>query len=207
MTKAKIILTTFILAACAISVLAQKNVSPDAVETTVIDAADLKSLVKSPEKRQPILINFWATWCGPCRVEFPDLVEIDEDYREKGLNFFVVSTDRATLADTIVSDFLKSYEAKMPSYLLDISSRRQRIKAVRQIAPRFSGGIPLTLLFDLEGKLVYQKNGVIDAKVLRIQIDKVLQKNKTATIKSPSCFAAKLQMNRQIVNAFGGFHH
>jgi thiol-disulfide isomerase/thioredoxin len=157
-------------------VSAQKNVSPDSVKTTLINSEELRLLVKSPEKRQPILINFWATWCGPCRVEFPDLVEIDKDYRDKGLSFFIVSIDNATLADTLVSDFLKSYEAEMPSYLLDVSSRREITKAIRQIAPRFSSGFPLTLLFDANGKLVYQKNGVIDAQVLRTRIDKVLPK-------------------------------
>ena len=171
----KLLALAFILMTCAISISAQKNVS-DAVETIVINAETLKNLVKSPETKQPILINFWATWCGPCRVEFPDLVKIDQDYREKGLSFFVVSIDEAILADTSVSDFLKSYEAEMPSYLLDISVRRQITRAIRQIAPRFSGGFPFTALFDKNGKLVYQKNGVIDAKILRARIDKVLPK-------------------------------
>lgn len=171
---AKLMLTAFILIICAIFISAQKNVLPDAVETTLINAVELKSLIKSPEKKQPILINFWATWCGPCRAEFPDLVGIDKDYRDKGLIFFVISIDTATLVDTAVSDFLKSYDATMPSYLLNISPRRQITKAVRQIAPNFSGSFPFTALFDANGKLVYQKNGVIDAKILRKQIDKVL---------------------------------
>lgn len=175
MTKTKIILW-LIFASFTLSVSAQKYVLPDAVETTVINAEELKSLVKSPEKKQPILINFWATWCGPCRAEFPDLVEIDKDYRDKGLRFFVVSLDTVSLVDTTVSNFLKSYDAEMPSYLLDISPRRQITKAVRQIAPNFSGGFPFTVLFNANGKLVYQKNGVIDAKVLRTKIDKVLPK-------------------------------
>jgi thiol-disulfide isomerase/thioredoxin len=156
---------------------AQNNTSPDAVKTIIIKASDLKSLVKSPENKQPILLNFWATWCGPCGVEFPDLVEIDRDFREKGLSFYVVSIDNPSLVNTRVSDFLKSYEAEMPSYLLDISSSSQMTRAIRQIYPKFTGGFPLTLLFNSNGKLIYQKNGRINDQTLRSEIKKVLPKS------------------------------
>lgn len=173
----KLFFTIFIFAVCAFPVSAQIYVSPDAVKTTIIDAEDLKNLVKSPENKQPVLINFWATWCGPCRVEFPDLVEIDKDYREKGLNFMIVSIDNLSLVDTRVSDFLKVYKAEMPSFLIDLDSM-ETIKAIRRIAPQFSGTYPLTLLFNAKGKLVYQKTGVVDPKILREQIEKVLPKQK-----------------------------
>ena len=167
------IILLFIFTFCAVSVSAQIYVAEDAVKTTVINAEELKSLVKSPEKKQPILINFWATWCGICRREFPDLVEIDKDYRDKGLSFYIVSIDTISLAETTVSDFLKVYQAEMPSYILDTPSE---VKAIRQIAPRFSGSYPTTLLFNKNGKLVYQKNGAINAEILRKQINKVLPK-------------------------------
>ena len=172
----KLLPAAFIFTIFVISAAGQKYVSPDSAETTAIDAAGLKSLIKSPEKKQPILINFWATWCGPCKVEFPELVKIDADYRAQGLNFIIVSIDNLGAMDSIVADFLKSYESTMPSYLLDLSSRRQITKAIRQIAPTAKDGFPLTLLYNKNGKLVYQKNGVIDAKMLRTKIEKILKK-------------------------------
>ncbi len=173
----KLIFTIFIFTICAVSVSAQIYLSPDAVKTTVIDAEDLKTLAKSPENEKPVLINFWATWCGPCRVEFPDLVEIDKDYREKGLNFVIVSIDDFGIIDTRIPEFLAQYEAKMPSFLIDLDDAGT-LKAIRRIAPRFSGTYPLTLLFNSKGKLVYQKTGVVDPKILRAQIDKVLPEQK-----------------------------
>ena len=159
------------LAVClsAVSIAAQ-DVLPVNTRTKAI--TDLKTLLK--EDKKPLLINFWATWCGPCRVEFPELVKIDADYRKQGLEFVVVSVDNLGAMDSIVADFLKSYESTMPSFLLDLPSRRKIFQNIRQIAPRAQNGFQLTLLYDTDGKLVYQKNGVIDAKILRAKIDKIL---------------------------------
>jgi thiol-disulfide isomerase/thioredoxin len=57
---------------------------------TQIDDAKIKQLLKPGGK--PLLVNFWATWCGPCREEFPDLVKIDSEYKGK-IDFITVSLD------------------------------------------------------------------------------------------------------------------
>ncbi len=163
--------TLFALGAFAVAIAAQTDL-PVVTRTKAI--TDLTTLLPAAENRRPLLINFWATWCGPCRVEFPELIKIDAEYRAKGLDFAIVSLDNLGAMDSVVADFLKSYESTMPSYLLDLPSRRAISRAIRQIAPAARDGFPLTLLFDARGRLVYQKNGVIDAKFLRSKIDKVL---------------------------------
>jgi hypothetical protein len=90
------------------------------------------------------------------------------------LDFVIVSIDNFGAKDMRVADFLKSYESTMPSFLLDLPTRGKIFQNIRRIAPRAQNGFPLTLLFDANGKLVYQKNGVIDAKILRAKIDKIL---------------------------------
>src|SRR5215510_5643844 len=57
-----------------------------------IDTDALKALLKR-ETSHPLLVNFWATWCDPCRDEFPDLVKIDSEFRPKSLEFVTVSLD------------------------------------------------------------------------------------------------------------------
>jgi thiol-disulfide isomerase/thioredoxin len=57
---------------------------------TQIDDAKLNQLLKPNGK--PLLVNFWATWCGPCREEFPDLVKIDQEYRGR-IDFVTISLD------------------------------------------------------------------------------------------------------------------
>ena len=145
----------------------------------VITTEEMKKLLaRGGATAHPLLVNFWATWCGPCHSEFPELVKIDADYRAKGLNFYVVSVDDFALIDSRVPEFLKEYESTMPSYLINIRGRREIAKAVRQIAPKFPDVYPLTLLFDADGELVFQKNGRVDSKILRKEIEKVLPANK-----------------------------
>ncbi|MGI9034908.1 MAG: redoxin family protein [Pyrinomonadaceae bacterium] len=159
-----------------ISIEAQTSRESPLVKTTKINGDGLKALLPTAENRKPALLNFWATWCGPCYSEFPELVKIDSDYRKKGLNFVVVSVDNVALIDTKVPEFLQQFGATMPSYLIDFPTRREIAKAVRQIAPTFKDRYPLTLLFDARGKLVYQKMGRIDEKILRAEINKILPK-------------------------------
>ncbi len=165
--------TILAICVCVFAVSAQDTL-PIIKETKAI--TDLKPLLPSKENKKPLLVNFWATWCGPCRVEFPELVKIDAEYRAKGLDFAIVSLDNLGSVDFRVADFLKSYKSTMPSYLLDLPTRTKINRAIRRIAPGSRGGMPLTLLFDAKGKLVYQKTGIVDAKILRAKIDKVLNR-------------------------------
>src|ERR1041385_8153315 len=83
-----------------------------------IDTDGLKSLV-TKQHSGPFLVNFWATFCDPCRDEFPDLVKIDRDYRPRDLEFVTVSLDDVSDIKTEVPKFLDEMKATMPAYLLD----------------------------------------------------------------------------------------
>jgi thiol-disulfide isomerase/thioredoxin len=168
----KLFIKIFLAICIGATAIAAQTGLPVNTETKAI--TDLKTLLSPAENKKPRLINFWATWCGPCRVEFPELVRIDAEYRAKGLDFVIVSIDNFGSKDMRVADFLKSYESTMPSFLLDLPSRGKIFRNIRQIAPTAQNGFPLTLLYDANGKLVYQKNGIVDAKILRTKIDRVL---------------------------------
>lgn len=172
----KLLTAAFVFLALSVSISAQTPRERPVTETKKIDGDGLKALLPSAENKKPVLINFWATWCGPCYSEFPELVKIDADYRKKGLNFVVVSVDNVALIDSKVPEFLQQFNSTMPSYLIDAPNRLAIAKTIRQIAPRFADRYPFTLLYDANGKLIFQKLGRIDAKILRMEINKVLPK-------------------------------
>jgi len=135
-----------------------------------IDLAGLKKLLQRDAKdTRPLLVNFWATWCDPCREEFPDLVRVDTDYRGKGLNFVAVSLDDVTDIKTGVPKFLKEMKATMTVVLLNVSDPEPAIRAVDD---KWDGQLPATFLYDKDGKVVFRHFGRVNADELRAALDK-----------------------------------
>jgi thiol-disulfide isomerase/thioredoxin len=144
--------------------------APDAVHQ--IDLDGLKKLLQSnPKGARPLLVNFWATWCDPCREEFPDLVKIDGDYRGKGLNFVAISLDDLEEIKTGVPKFLQQVKATMPVYLLDVKDPEP---AIHVVDPTWDGELPATFLYDKDGKVALKHFGRINAAELRVAIEKQL---------------------------------
>ena len=151
---------------------AGKSPKPVAETITVkdVDHAGLAALLKRDNAR-PLLVNFWATWCEPCRDEFPDLVEIDSEYRARGLDFITVSLDDIAEIKTEVPKFLQQMRATMPAYLLNVSDPEPSIKAVD---PGWGGALPATVLYDKNGQIVFKHFGRIKPAELRAAIQKVV---------------------------------
>jgi len=145
-------------------------------EVRVIDLEGLKKILQRDGKdTRPLLVNFWATWCDPCREEFPDLVKLDNDYRNKGLNFVAVSLDDLPDLKTAVPKFLTEMKAEMPVVLLNVSDPDPAIKAVDAT---WDGQLPATFLYDKDGKVVFKHFGKINPDELRAAIDKEVNKQK-----------------------------
>jgi thiol-disulfide isomerase/thioredoxin len=145
--------------------------STSSPRVTEIDANGLKKLIpqNAPEAK-PLLVNFWATWCGPCREEFPDLVKLNAKMKDKGVDFITVSLDDVEDIKTKVPEFLNSMHAQMPAYLLNTAEQEDAIKA---IDTNWGGSLPGTFLFNKKGEVVYKKLGPINAAELSAAIDKV----------------------------------
>ena len=144
---------------------ARTSVSP---KITQVDGAGLRSLLKASGK--PLLVNFWATWCDPCREEFPDLVKIDRDYKNK-INFITVSLDEIEELNTGVPKFLNEMKAEMPAYLLTTQDEDALISFVSK---DWQGGLPFTILYNATGKAAYTRMGKVKIDVLRAELEKLL---------------------------------
>jgi len=139
---------------------------------TQIDDAELKQLLKPDGK--PLLVNFWATWCGPCREEFPDLVKVDEEYRGR-IDFITISLDFAEELDAAVPKYLTEMKAEMPTYLLTSSDENAVISS---IAKDWSGALPSTILYNEKGEITYLRQGKISRETLTGEIEKTLGEKK-----------------------------
>ena len=141
-----------------------------------IDLDGLKRLLqRDPKDSRPLLVNFWATWCDPCREEFPDLVKIDADYRAKSLNFVAISLDDVTDIKTAVPQFLKEMKATMPVVLLNVNDPEP---AIRAVDATWDGQLPATFLYDKQGIIVFKHFGRIQAAELRAAINKAVGSKK-----------------------------
>jgi thiol-disulfide isomerase/thioredoxin len=97
-----------------------------------------------------VVIDFWATWCPPCRAEIPDYVELQEAFGDKGVVFVGVSLDQGASADAKVQKFIEEYKVNYPIVMGDA-----------KMVEAFGGieSIPTTFLIDREGQIVRRKVG------------------------------------------------
>jgi thiol-disulfide isomerase/thioredoxin len=136
---------------------------------TKVDAEGLKKILKPNGK--PLLVNFWATWCEPCKEEFPDLVKLSEEYKGK-IDFITVSLDDVADINKAVPRFLAEMKANaIPAYLLKTEDESTLIG---EISKEWQGGLPFTLLYSADGKISHALQGKFRYPKLKIELDKSL---------------------------------
>jgi len=156
------------------STTARPTLAATRTKVQQINAVALKELIKP--KHKPLLVNFWATWCDPCREEFPDLVKIRSEFGEK-LDFIVISLDDLAEINGDVPKFLAEMKAEMPAYLLKTEDESEAITAV---SSEWKGGLPFTILFDGSGGVSYFRQGKIDVASVRSKINALTTPNEPA---------------------------
>ncbi|MDF2432467.1 MAG: hypothetical protein JWP44_2098 [Mucilaginibacter sp.] len=132
------------------------------VKLDSINVAGIAEIVKNHTDKLR-LINVWATWCGPCVTEFPDLVTLNHLYRDRGLEFVSISADDPSRTDKA----LKFLIGKQASGLNYIYTGDDKYKMIEAVDPKWDGALPYTMLVDPDGKVVYSHQGAIDFEELK----------------------------------------
>jgi thiol-disulfide isomerase/thioredoxin len=138
----------------------RKQLEKEEVSLETIDVNGIKEIIKNDTKKL-VLINIWATWCGPCKAEMPALAEIHWIYRNRKVPEFeviTISADPPKNKDAVLP-FLKEYHASCKNYLYSSDDKYALIEAVDK---EWAGALPYTMLVAPGGKVLYRRMDMIN---------------------------------------------
>ena len=136
--------------------------NPDPAPEFHLESLDGKPLSIAAQRGKVVLLNFWATWCGPCRAEIPDLIELQQKYKER-LQIIALTVDEDD--PDVVRD---AVEESGINYPVAMSSKEVRLKY---------GGIaalPTSFMLDTQGRVVQKHEGLRDPVLYETEIRALL---------------------------------
>ncbi|WP_291323799.1 TlpA disulfide reductase family protein [Desulfonatronospira sp.] len=158
--QASVVLYIVCLVLLTLLVIPPAVTAQDSAEPERVDPDGIQDLIKD-EEGKVLILNFWATWCAPCRAEIRDLVSIREDYSLEDVSIIGISLDFNPAA---VPPFM---ERKGMNYPVYISS--QDVMDAYNIT-----GIPFTLIYDGHGNLAEVHHELVDYETLQEELDRLL---------------------------------
>jgi thiol-disulfide isomerase/thioredoxin len=127
-----------------------------------VTSPDGKPASLSSYKGHPLVVNFWASWCGPCVKEMPSLAELHREYAKKGVQFVGLGVDTGPN----VQKFLQKVPVDYPIYVTGFGGA----DLARQFGNN-AGGLPYTVVIDANGTVRSTKLCEIDPKSLKATLD------------------------------------
>ena len=131
------------------------NNSSQASDFTVKDLKG-REISLSNYSGKVVFLNFWATWCGPCKAEIPDLIQAYKQYKDKGMEIIGISVDR--ISPKSVLKFAEKYKINYPV-----------VMSTDKIQKDYDPGpyIPTTIIIDQEGKIRHRHIGYMNKETLK----------------------------------------
>ncbi|MGH9701426.1 MAG: TlpA disulfide reductase family protein [Candidatus Acidiferrales bacterium] len=144
--------------------LAEPNVTFKDLDGKDVSLASLKGKV--------VVVNFWATWCEPCQVEIPEMIEFQQKYASRGFTLLGVAMDDE--GKSVVAPFVQKTQ-------FDVDGKKMTMNypivlGNDDLASKFGGiiGLPTTVVISRDGKVVKRFIGLAGSDALESQIQKLL---------------------------------
>jgi thiol-disulfide isomerase/thioredoxin len=136
--------------------------NPDAAPDFKVDALDGKPLSLAASRGKVVLLNFWATWCGPCRAEIPDLIVLQEKYKDQlQIIGLTVDDDDDSMIKEVVAETRINYPVAM---------------SPPEVRKQYGGitALPTSFMLDTQGRVVQKHEGLRDPDLYETEIRALL---------------------------------
>ncbi len=127
--------------------------------------------LKEVYKGKVLFVNFWATWCKPCTEEFPDILKINSEYKDKDFKLIFVSLDFGKDLETQTQKYLSKMNVEFTTYYNAFKNDEDLINYMDK---KWEGSIPGTFIFDKNGKLRKTFIGKTDFSDFKEAVDKYI---------------------------------
>lgn len=128
-------------------------------------------MLKEEKLGKVFLVNIWSTWCGPCKIEFPELVRLHNDFKNNGFEVVFVTLDVESDIETKVREFLLANNVDFVTYRNNFYKEDDFLN---YIGNDWDGAIPATFIYDKNGNLVTSFIGKKTYEYFRKQIEPLL---------------------------------
>jgi peroxiredoxin len=136
-----------------------------------VTPAQLTTLIKNRDTGKLLLVNFWATWCGPCLEEFPELQKMVRMYAERQVQIVTVSINSPDEKKLVLA-FLQKQHAINRNLLFDSNDSAEAVTAFAN--KDWKGGVPYTAIIGTEGQILYSTQGGMNPLEVRRALLKFL---------------------------------
>jgi len=150
-----------------------EKLAAEPVTVEPADAAALTALRKNDSGKLR-LVNFWATWCGPCVTEFPELVTINRMYRRRAFELVTVAANFPDEKKEVL-DFLRKQQASHKNLLF---ADTDKYKLMEAFDPQWNAALPYTMLIAPGGEVLYKVQGNLDPLEVKRIIVRTLKEDR-----------------------------